>query len=246
MQLVCPACGSQVPTEHINIHKMAAACPVCNTVFQFDTPEVKPKRRKVKQPNKLILRDTDEKLHMEFRTNFRLDRNQAFRVSLFAGVGLTILMIIQLGQYLAGEGVLFLLLLLPLVAILHFYRLSLLVYNRTHIDMDEKDITVSRQPLPSLSPATKINLSGVVAFHSEETATSIKEAYDTPRYRVMAEYADGSRRIIVNDMVEDYGYFIAQRLEERLELDEPVVVAQLEDSVESKPYEPQATRRNKM
>ena len=43
-----------------------------------------------------------------------------------------------------------------------------------------------------------------------------EEEYDMPRYRVWAETADGSRKMIVNDVIEDYAYFVVQRLEERL------------------------------
>jgi hypothetical protein len=96
--------------------------------------------------------------------------------------------------------------------------------------MDENTITVSRKPLLGLMQPVTINVDGIVAFHVEEIPASIKEAYDTPRYRVIAEYADNSRRIILNDVVADYAYFIVQRLEERLNLDSDVDVSRLEDT----------------
>ena len=77
MQVICPNCGEKVTAENINIQKMTAVCAACDTVFPFDLPEVKIKRRKVKLPTKLTLRDT-ETLQMEFWTNFRLDRNEPF------------------------------------------------------------------------------------------------------------------------------------------------------------------------
>lgn len=63
----------------------------------------------------------------------------------------------------------------------------------------------------------------------EETAISKKEGYDTPRYRVWAETEDGSRRVIVHDVTEEYVVFIAQRLEERLHTDADIDVSRLED-----------------
>ena len=62
-------------------------------------------------------------------------------------------------------------------------------------------------------------LHSVTSIKCEETAISKKEAYDTPRYRVWAETSDGNRRTIVNDVTEDYAYFISQQLDERLQLD---------------------------
>ena len=66
MQVNCPNCGEKLPAENINIQKMTAVCPACDTVFSFDLPADKAKRRKVKQPAKLNLRDDNDRLQMEF------------------------------------------------------------------------------------------------------------------------------------------------------------------------------------
>ena len=59
----CPNCGEKVPASHINIQKMTAVCPACDTVFSFDVPETqKAKRRKVKQPANLMLTESGVKL----------------------------------------------------------------------------------------------------------------------------------------------------------------------------------------
>jgi hypothetical protein len=230
MQLVCPECGTQIPAENINIQKMVAVCPACNTVFPFDTPEtVKAKRRKVKQPGAMTVQDTDDKLHIMFRTNFRLDRSETFITTTVGSVVATILAFIMGNEYLLGDAPLFLPVLFVIGAVIMYYSLGLVVYNHTDIEMDANSLTVSRKPLPGFMQPITINVDGIVAFHTEETPASIKEAYDTPRYRVIAEYADNSRRIILNDVVADYGYFIAQRLEERLHLDSAADVSRLED-----------------
>src|SRR5438477_9183094 len=88
MQVTCPNCGEKVAAENINIQKMTAVCAACDTVFPFDLPEAKAKRRKVKQPAHLDLLDI-ETLQMEFWTNFRLDRSQAFLYSMVGGVIMT-------------------------------------------------------------------------------------------------------------------------------------------------------------
>jgi hypothetical protein len=227
MQVNCPNCGEKVIAENINIHKMTAVCAACDTVFPFELPEAKAKRRKVKQPAKLTLRDA-ETLQMEFWTNFRLERSDAFLSSVFGGVSTAFVALILIGS----EGVPPILpLSFLLIAIALFYRLALIVVNKTHIEMDEDAIRVTRKPIPSLlNQEYEVPLAGVSAIKYEETAISKKEAYDTPRYRVWAETEDGSHRTIVNDVTEEYAVFIAQRLEERLHMDAADLdVSQLED-----------------
>lgn len=227
MQINCPNCSTQITAENINIQKMVAVCPACNMLFPFDLPDEKAKRRKVKQPQKLTLRDA-EHLHIEFWTNFRLDRSEAVFSSLFGGLGMLLVALLTMGAEDVPR-------LLPLgflvVSLVFFYSLVLTVINKTHIEMDEDKIKVSRKPFPNpLSSSQEISLFGVVAIQYEETAASKKEGYDTPRYRVWAETEDGSRRTIVNDVTEEYAVFIAQRLEERLHSQDEWDTSRLEET----------------
>jgi hypothetical protein len=228
MQVNCPNCGEKVTAENINIQKMTAVCGACDTVFSFDLPEAaaKAKRRKVKQPAKITLNDS-ETLHMEFWTNFLLERNQAFLAGGFGGVFMAIVALLLT----AAKAIPFILpLIFLLVALACFYSVALIVMNKTHIEMDEETIKVTRKPLPNvLNEGHEVSLAGVTAIKYEETATSKKEAYDTPRYLVWAQTEDGSRRVIVNDVIEDYAVFIAQRIEERLHMDAGLDVSRLED-----------------
>jgi hypothetical protein len=97
MEVNCPNCGEKVTAENINIQKMTAVCAACDTVFPFELPEAKAKRRKVKQPAKLTLRDT-ETLQMEFWTNFRLDRNEAFLSSTIGGISMAFMALLLIGS----------------------------------------------------------------------------------------------------------------------------------------------------
>jgi hypothetical protein len=226
MQVYCPNCGQKVTADNINIQKMTAVCAACDTVFPFELTEAKAKRRKVKQPVSLTLRDA-EALHMEFRTNFRLDRSEAFLSSVIGGVSMTFVALLLIA---AGDGPPVVLLALLLVAAASFYWLALTVVNKTHIEMDEDAINVARRPIPNpLNQGYEVPLAGVTAIKYEETDISQKHAYDTPRYRVWAETADGRRRTIVNDMTEDYAVFVAQRLQERLHADAHLDISRLED-----------------
>ena len=216
MQLTCPQCSERVPAENINIQEMVAVCPACDTIFQFDSPTAKAKRRKVKRPEQLSIEDGN-RLHMAFRTNWRLDRSEAFLGSVFGSVFMSVFAIL-IGSELGPNGPPLLIpLTFALVALVLFYNVALTVYNKTHIEMDNEKIQVSRKPLRGVfNHVNTIDLSGVVGIRCEETAISKKEDYDTPRFSVWADTVDGRQRLIVTDLVEDYGYFIAQRLEERL------------------------------
>ena len=227
MQVNCPNCGEKLPAENINIQKMTAVCPACDTVFSFDLPADKAKRRKVKQPAQLNLRDDNDRLQMEFWTNFRLERNEAFLTGAVGAFSMTLVSAVLLGLPRMPF-------VLPLVfivmALAFFYALALIVVNKTHIEMDEDSIRVTRQPIPNpLNQGSEVPLAGVAAIKFEETALSKKEAYDTPRYQVWAETEDGSRRTIVNDVTVDYAVFIAQHLQERLQMDDDRAVSHLED-----------------
>jgi hypothetical protein len=228
MRLNCPNCGEHVTAENINIQKMTAVCAACDTVFPFELPEAKAKAkwRDVRQPEKLVLRDA-ETLRMEFATNFRLDRNETFILGTVGGSVMSVV-----GLSLIGElGVpIFLPIGFLLIAAALFYWAALTVLNRTHIEMDADTITVKRRPFPNpLQQKFEIPLDGVTAIKYEETPTSKKEGFDTPRYRVWAEMTDGFRRTIVNDVIEDYAVYIAQTLEERLYADSNADVSRLED-----------------
>ena len=108
--------------------------------------------------------------------------------------------------------------------------------------MDEDTIKVARKPLPNpLNQGHEISLAGVTAIKYEETAASKKEAYDTPRYQVWAETMDGSRRTIVNDVIEDYAVFVAQHLQERLQMDDERDVSRLEDDENRFDYQDDTT-----
>jgi hypothetical protein len=234
MQVTCPNCGEKVTAENINIQKMTAVCAACDTVFSFDLPEVrKAKRRKTKQPANLTLHDDADTLQIEFRTNFRLDKNEAFLASITGGFAF-MMVVVALLLFSDGDSPLILTGSFFAVALILFYGVALIVLNKTHIKMDEESIEVTRGPLPNpLNQGHEVSLAGVTAIKYEETALSKKEAYDTPRYQVWAETEDSTRRTIVNDVTEDYAVFIAQRLEERLQTDAEIDVSHLEDDAHS-------------
>lgn len=214
MQVICPNCGHQVTAENINIQQMVAVCPNCHSVFRFDVSESKIKQRKVKKPYNLTADDAGGGLRIAFRTNFRLFENEPFLISMGISIFFTLMTAfimsqISIAPMTLGAG---------LAALVAYYWLALIVFNKTHIEVNDEEIRVSRKPLPNLliAPNT-ISRSGIKNIHYEETVISKREGYDVPRYNVWAETVDGNRKIIVSEVIEDYAVFISQRLNEFIE-----------------------------
>lgn len=231
MQLTCPNCGEHVPSDKVNIQKMVAVCPACDTVFAFEPPQEKAKRRKVKQPPQIIATESVDDVGLAFRTNFRLDQSEAFLSGVLLSICATVITLSWVIRAQSDDAPgLWLLVLSALVSLLTYYRLALLAFNKTHIEMNDERITVSRRPLPSpFNHIQNIGLADVVAVRCEETPVSKEKGFDTPRYHVWAETVDGRRKLIVSDVTEDYGLFIAQYLNEHLESDTDVDVSRLSD-----------------
>ena len=232
MRVTCPNCDETIPADKINMQRMAAVCPVCDTVFSFGVPTAKSKRRKIKQPLHMSVHDSDP-LHMAFRTNFRLDRNAGFlNASVISGT-FALATVATMQEYAAAEVPIIIPLICFMAMMLAIYMVALVVFNRTHIAMDEDSIRVSRQPLPNpLRQPEMVSLMGVERIHYEETPISKREGYDTPRYQVWAETVDGRRKMIITDLIEEYAVYITQRLNERLEDDAaPPGMGRLNDDV---------------
>ena len=220
MQLNCPNCENSVTSENINIQEMVAVCSNCDTIFSFENPnkQAKQKRRKVHQPPHIDVQDSDTGVSLSFRTNFRLDKDESFVSSAIAGIAMMFVASIMISEAVTDAGMpLQIPLMFALAAIAFFYWTATIVYNKTHIEMSDDSIRVSRQPIPSLaSHRSQMSTYNIKSIYTEESDISKKEAYDTPRYHVWAEINDGSRKVIIKDVVEGYGAFIAQYLNENL------------------------------
>lgn len=216
MKLSCPQCSQAVPAENINIQDLVAVCPACNSLFSFTAPDAAPepklKRRKVHQPAHLQL-DEGKKLRLAYRTNFRLDRNENFISSAVTSGAVTFVSLLFWVLYFENEMPLMMPLLASLFILPMYYWLGLIAFNKTHIEMDELSIKTSRQPLPNFGQKHEISLSDVESISTEETSASRQNEYDTPRYHVWANRADGTRRVIASDLIDEYAYFIAQKLD---------------------------------
>lgn len=229
MQLHCPRCDHPIEAEQINIQKLVALCAQCSGVFDINRPRAKAKRRKAHRPPQLRQHSADP-LHLGFRTNFRLDKSERFQSSAILSGVFSLVALLMTGLFLEGEVPIFLPLMFVMMAIAAIYSLATITYNQTHIRMEDEAIHVSRAPLPSLTGARRIGLDGVESFTVEETTASRREGYDTPRYHVWANDADGGRRLVSGDLIEEYASYIAGQLNQRLIPDEAVSSTRLSDS----------------
>jgi hypothetical protein len=207
---------------------MVALCQRCSSVFDIERQHLKSKRRKTKRPQALQVLSEDP-LHLAFRTNFRLDKNESFTSSgILSGV-FSLLSLLMAGLYLENEVPFILPLIFAVMASAALYSLAIIVYNRTHIQLDGTSARVSRRPLPSLTRERQLELDGVDAFSAEETAVSQREGYDTPRYHVWAHYAQGNRKLVSGDLTEDYANFVASALNRSLAHDDHASAARLRE-----------------
>lgn len=218
MQLTCPHCGEPILAENINIQRMVAVCSACHHVFQFDpaASTAKLKQRKVKPPVDTSVIETDSgEASIAFRTNFLLERNEAFILSvLISGISTFVTLVLATSAATRAPVLPFS---FGLFTLMMYYIVALQVFNRTHIEIDDEQIKISRQPLPNIfSAPNTIDLAGVELVRYEETAASRKEGYDTPRYNVWAETVDGQRKLVVGDVISEYAIFVSQWLNERL------------------------------
>ena len=240
MQITCPSCGETVPAENINIQQMGAVCPYCDSVFRFELPGDKVKRRKIKPPEKIDVTETDDRLELAFRTNFRLDKDETFLTGVLASGIFTLLTFFLLSDALAGEITFWGPAIIIALTLFLYYSVALMTFNRTHIEVFEDRMEISRRPLPSLRSYTRINLHNIKSVHCEETPVSKREGYDTPRYNVWAQTVDGSRKMIVSDVIQDYAIFIVQELNSYFDLQADSIQTQLvEDDfmAEDEPYQ---------
>lgn len=229
MQLHCPNCDHPVEAEQINIQRMVALCERCSSVFDINRQQTKTKRRKTKRPQQLQTLAEDP-LHLAFRTNFRLDKNENFTASAILSGVFSLMTLLMAGLYLENEVPVFLPLIFVIMACAALYSLATIAYNKTHIQLAAASVQVSRRPLPSLTRERQLEMDDVDAFNAEETAASQREGYDTPRYHVWAHYAHGGRKLVNGDLTEDYANYVASALNQNLAQDDNASAARLRES----------------
>ena len=215
MQLTCPECESGIAAEDINIQRLMALCHNCDSIFSFGNKPTKAKRRHYEQPKHLRMTN-GKQLRMAFRTNFRLDKDENFQAGSAMSIVFSFITLVMLAIG-AAEGIPFFLpLIFAALALVALYSVAVMAWNRTVVKMDEARLHIARLPLPSFGKSIALPLDDIVSFACEETKASHDEGFDTPRFHVYANLSSGRRRVVLADLVEDYGFFVTGRLSEWL------------------------------
>jgi hypothetical protein len=244
MALNCPNCGASIPALDINIHEMAAVCAACGHVFYFkgELPTRKAKPRKVKHPQQVRIKENDEQLDLSFGSvNWKQPNPLLIMLSIFAVVFSLV--------YVAGindptvetEGLFFLTLLVSSL----WYVVATMLALRTRISMGTDALIRSiRSPfLLSLSLDEKtLQWDDISQVFCEETEQS-KQAESLDRYyHVYLLFADGRRSVFLRSIPQDYAFYVAQLIEERLQPGEDAVILtgnEFEDDSEQSEDNPQ-------
>lgn len=209
MKLKCPACGTPVPAENINIRSMSALCTHCDSVFTFRPTDSRP-ARKLKAPKQITTHiDSDDALHFSFKWSWRTEPPIAMAAMLVMMIGLTIALIATLST--ANLEVLPLLLAL---GIFPTYVLSTIALNSTHYHIESDQLRVYTGPLPFVYygshsiPLWDISDVTTVQAFTMPGASS-REAF----YNVYVHTSDGDRLMVARLVNYDHAHYIAQELQ---------------------------------
>jgi DNA-directed RNA polymerase subunit M/transcription elongation factor TFIIS len=217
----CPSCQTVIPAEHINIQQTLAVCPNCHQVFDFKeqvhstAEDEKAKRRKVKQPQDILMETTPEGLDITYRWTMQSDdpRNKFYAVgAALLGLGLFLVF----GA--AGSFSLALLIGLPVLLFgFHYFVASSL--NHTRFEVRQNGLRVSTAPVPyyGFYPKKEVALDRVARFGTRLSKWSDAKANSQWRfYDVIAVLHDGTEIDLLIHMQEAYTLFIAQELNAEL------------------------------
>ena len=217
MRLVCPDCAEPIAADNINVNEMIAVCGNCHTVFRFDVPHEKIKRRKTQQPERLNIREEDGVLDMWFTRVLGKEDMIARNGVGIASSFFTMLLLLTFSGYLEGDVPLLVPIILGFLVLAGYYTFALIMFDKTRIRADEHQISLHYEPLPNpFDEAVRVDFADVESIICEETDESQKAGSLKRYYHVGAELVDGNRVLIVKDKPEQYAKYIAQRLEEKL------------------------------
>ena len=131
MRLACPDCGEPIAADNINVNEMVAVCGNCDTVFRFDVPDEKTKRRKTRQPDRLHVLEEDGVLDMWFTRVLGKEDTIARNGVSFASGFLTIMTLLTASGFLEGDVPILVPLILGTLMLVGYYVLALIMLDKT-------------------------------------------------------------------------------------------------------------------
>jgi hypothetical protein len=209
MKLKCPACGSPIAAQDINIRDMMAVCSHCDNVFPFKAQALRT-QRKLKPPEQFAFYETDHvPLHFAFRWNWRTEPAFGFVVMMLVLIFSLFLFAGALSQGQPG-GTLAALLMGAFPA---YYGLTLLL-NSTHYRLDDTSLQVYTTPLwfPYWGSKT-LALADLTHVTTEQVFAMPGAAPIDAFYNVYVHTIDEHRILIARAVNYEHAHFIAQEIQ---------------------------------
>jgi hypothetical protein len=210
MKLKCPACGTPIPSDNINIQNMTALCSHCDNVFTFKPVDAR-LSRKLKAPEQVTVHEeTEQSLHFSFKWSWRTE--PMFGIVMMAIVAMAT--IVMLSMLLTGAAHIVELLIPLLLGAFPFYYGFTLLLNSTHFHMDHDQLRVHTSPLwypyygTRRVPAADITRVTTERFFAMPGATA-REAF----FNVYAHTIDGDQIMLARGVNYEHAHYIAQEIQ---------------------------------
>jgi hypothetical protein len=238
-QLVCPQCTADVPAANINIEKVLAVCPACNTVFGFDflagegddaktkaKSKSKARARPLHPPRGFNIAERADGWVMSWRWFTPAVIPITFFVIVWNGfLVLWYMMVPGFGGGFGGMSVFFML--FPLlhvgVGVVLTYNVLATYLNRTTITLTADHINVRSLPVPHPWRDVSLRMEDIAQVYVKRNhVTGLGKS--GPNYDVMVQRYTANDTVLVSSLADStLALFIEQELERYLEIeDEPV------------------------
>ncbi len=249
-QLVCPQCSADVPAENVNIDKVVAVCPACNTVFSFDFLTGEATKDKDKAKSKARAR------HLHPPDGFKIDERpdgswvlswgwftpQVFFMTFFVIIWDAFLifwyrMAFGIGDGFGGGpsgfGTLFVL--FPLihvaVGVSLTYNVIATYLNRTYVTLKGDEIKVRSLPLPFPWRENTLPMEDITQLYVKKGGQAGFSFNTSTTYSVMAQRYTANDTVLVGGLNNTtLALFIEQELERYLEIEDEQVFGEVKRS----------------
>lgn len=213
MRLVCIECGTAIPAANINVNKLIAVCPACNSVFHFELHENKVKQRKIKAPERMVVHD-DAPLHLSYDRVFGSENRAALIGIGFATFMFTVIMMTTIGGFLADDMSIFVPLFVGTLWFSFFYTELMLYFTKTRIISDGNQLRAEHEffPHPLQEKDRSIDIHAIQRVFMEESYSSKRRVDAERSYHLYAETDADSRALILKGVPEKYALFIQQEI----------------------------------
>jgi hypothetical protein len=212
MKLKCPACGSPIAADQINIQAMTAVCTHCDNVFPFRTPASEPATGtlKHKAPAQVTVHEDDRRrYHLSFKWDWRTEHPAAWAVLVLA---ITVCLLVAAAVFSRRVSPQFVTLMLT-VGWLPIYIALTVTLNRTHYQVVGDALRVWTEPLWFIAYGRKtLPLASITRIITQRFLAGSTDADSF--YHVLACLEGGKQVMIARGVNYQHAHFIAQELQD--------------------------------